>query len=67
MTASKSANEIPIHLRASHRLSITVPYVVMAKLETLSHQQGRSISNCAAHYLERGLAAFAHSEPTCPE
>lgn len=39
----------------SRRIQVTVPDQIAADLEKLAHSQGRSLSNLAAHLLEKAL------------
>ena len=41
--------------RAPRRITITIPYSLYAYLQAGSVQQGRSLSNFAAHLLESGV------------
>jgi hypothetical protein len=42
-------------LRKPKRITITVPQAVYERLEQLSYEDGRSLSNLAAFLLERGI------------
>lgn len=44
--------------RSPQRVTITVPWSLYQNLTELSTEQGRSISNLAAHWLERQLEAL---------
>lgn len=55
MTQLGPKRDIPPQFRASQRITITIPYSVFSRLNDLARSQGRSFSNCAAHYLERGI------------
>ena len=61
MTQLPRKRDIPIQFRASQRITITVPYSVFNRLNDLAHKQGRSFSNCAAYYLERGMDSVSGS------
>lgn len=61
MNQLQRTRDIPLRYRASQRITVTIPYVVFDKIRTLSEQEGRSFSNCAAYYLERGLETFSGS------
>lgn len=51
------------HQRHTHRVILTVPEYVYVALVTVSHAQGRSISNLGAHLLERALQTFFNISP----
>lgn len=55
MTKLGPKRDIPLQFRASQRITITVPYSLFSRLDSLARTQGRSFSNCAAYYLERGI------------
>jgi predicted DNA-binding protein len=42
-------------LRKPKRITITIPQAVYERLEQLSYEDGRSLSNLAAFLLERGI------------
>jgi hypothetical protein len=42
-------------LRRSQRMTITVPYGVMSRLERRALEEGRSLSNLSAYLLERAV------------
>jgi hypothetical protein len=42
-------------LRKPKRITITIPQSVFERLEQLSYEDGRSLSNLAAFLLERGI------------
>jgi hypothetical protein len=44
-----------VPFRAPRRISITIPYAVYAHLLSSSDEQGRSLSNYAAHLLELSM------------
>lgn len=49
------AAQVPPHLRVPHRLSITLNWGSYQALQSRSDEEGRSLSNLAAHLLERAL------------
>jgi metal-responsive CopG/Arc/MetJ family transcriptional regulator len=57
MTTARSVTKsLPLlALRKPKRITITIPQAVYEKLEQLSHDDGRSMSNLAAYLLERGI------------
>jgi hypothetical protein len=59
MTDLSYRRDIPLQFRASQRITITVPYSVISRVNELASEQGRSVSNCVAYYLERALDEFA--------
>lgn len=46
---------IPPAFRRPVRLSVTIPHAIFCHLEREATLQGRSMSNLAAHLIERGL------------
>ena len=44
-----------VPFRAPRRISITIPYAVYTHLLSISDEQGRSLSNYAAHLLELSM------------
>lgn len=55
MTDSSGKRDIPLQFRASQRITVTIPYSVLTRITKLASEQGRSVSNCVAYYLERAL------------
>jgi hypothetical protein len=57
MTTNHSVIKSPplVALRKPKRITITIPQVVYERLEQLSAEDGRSLSNLAAFLLERGI------------
>ncbi len=45
----------PVPFRSPRRISITIPYAVYDHLLSVSDDQGRSLSNYAAHLLELSM------------
>lgn len=48
---------VPPHLRTPQRVTITLAWRTHQQLLARSDDEGRSLSNLAAHIIERGLAA----------
>ena len=60
LSSSKSSLEpVAGPFRAPRRISITIPYAVYAHLISVSDEQGRSLSNYAAHLLELSMVQRA--------
>lgn len=53
--SSPSPQPVAGPFRAPRRISITIPYAVYAHLIDVSDEQGRSLSNYAAHVLELSM------------
>lgn len=49
---SSAKSPVAAVFRAPRRISITIPYALYASLLVASDEQGRSLSNFAAHLLE---------------
>ncbi len=49
--------------RASERLTLTLPWVVLQDLQQRAFLEGRSTSNLAAFLIERGLRAADNGKP----
>lgn len=50
--------DVPLSARKPVRLSITIPHATYCELNRAATQQGRSMSNLAAHLLQVGLAGM---------
>jgi hypothetical protein len=48
-------NPDELAMRRSQRMTITVPYGVMSRLERRALEEGRSLSNLSAYLLERAV------------
>lgn len=55
---------VAVPFRAPRRVSVTLPYAVYAVLVSTSDEQGRSLSNYAAHLLELNMARSSDSART---
>jgi len=48
-------NPDELAMRRSQRITVTVPYGVMSRLERRALEEGRSLSNLSAYLLERAV------------
>jgi hypothetical protein len=48
-------NPDELAMRRSQRMTITVPYGVISRLERRALEEGRSLSNLSAYLLERAI------------
>ncbi|MEY3963031.1 MAG: hypothetical protein RLZZ106_286 [Cyanobacteriota bacterium] len=55
-------NTDELAMRRSQRMTITVPYGVMSRLELRALEEGRSLSNLSAYLLERSVEKWEPGE-----
>lgn len=72
LATCRISKSIDMAFRAPKRITITIPYSLYAFLVTGSAEQGRSLSNYAAHLLESGAtlqvgSAAMHDTPVLAE